>query len=218
MFTQCPECQRIHPLTLAQLRAGRGMMRCSNCSAMFDALERIRETREADNTENLSAKSLPWDKESEPGNAYWRAGLVISLLLLIGQVIYFEGYALSQNPALRPGLEKLCQQLNCHVPVYKNLDEFTLLHGSFNPLPDQNYLFQAVISNQAAFTQAYPNIKLTLLDFNGKAFAHRIFRPRDYLPEASVTTDMASDATTEISLQIAAPKTKVGGSTYELIY
>jgi hypothetical protein len=184
---------------------------------MFDALERIRETREADNTENLPPKSLPWNKKSEAGNAYWRAGLVISLLFLIGQIVYFEGYAFSQNPVLRPGLEKLCQQLDCQLPVYKNLDEF-ILHGFFNPLPDQNYVFQAVINNQAAFTQAYPNIKLTLLDYSGNAFAHRIFRPRDYLPETSVRTDMAADATTEISLQIAAPKTKVGGSSYELIY
>jgi predicted Zn finger-like uncharacterized protein len=217
MFTQCPECQTIQALTLAQLRAGRGMLRCSHCSAMFDALERISETEEIKHSENLPAKNLPWDKERAPGNVYWRTGLVISLLLLIGQIVYFEGYAFSQNPALRPGLEKLCQQLDCHIPVYKNLDEFTL-QGFFNPLPEQNYLFQAVINNQAAFTQPYPNIKLTLLDYNGNAFAHRIFRPRDYLPEASVAADMAADATTEISLKIAAPKTKVGGATYELIF
>jgi hypothetical protein len=192
-------------------------LRCNSCSAMFDALERISETEEINHSENLPAKSLPWDKERSSGNIYWRAGLVISLLLLIGQIVYFEGYAFSQNPSLRPGLEKLCQQLNCHIPVYKNLDEFTLLHGFFNPLPDQNYLFQAVINNQAEFSQPYPNIKLTLLDYNGNAFAHRIFRPRDYLPEAS-STDMAADAITEISLKIAAPKTKVGGSAYELIY
>ena len=145
-------------------------------------------------------------------------GLVIGLLLLIGQIVYFEGYAFSQNPAVRPGLVKLCQLINCQLPVYKNLDEFTLLHGSFTPLPDQNYAFRVVMSNQAAFAQPYPNIKLTLLDYSGNAFAHRIFQPRDYLPEDAVASVMAADATTEISLKIAAPKTKVGGSTFDLIY
>jgi hypothetical protein len=185
---------------------------------MFDALERISETTEIKHSENLSSRRLPWDKESLSGNAYWRTGLVIGLLLLIGQIIYFEGYAFSQNPTIRPGLAKLCQLINCHIPVYKNPDEFTLLHSSFTPLPDQNYAFRVVMSNQADFSQAYPNIKLTLLDYSGNAFAHRIFQPRDYLPEDAVATLMATDATTEISLKIAAPKTKVGGSTFELIY
>ena len=153
-----------------------------------------------------------------PGNAYWRTGLVIGLLLLIGQIIYFEGYAFSQNPAVRPGLAKLCQLIKCQLPDYKNLDEFSLLHGSFTPLPDQNYDFRVVMSNQADFSQPYPNIKLTLFDYSGNAFAHRIFQPRDYLPENAVATLMAADATTEISLKIAAPKTKVGGSTFDLIY
>jgi predicted Zn finger-like uncharacterized protein len=218
MFTQCPECQTIQPLTLAQLRAGRGMLRCRHCSVMFDALERISETEEVTPLEKLSSRRLPWDNKRTWGNAYWGAGLALGLLLLTGQIVYFEGYAFSQNPSIRPGLAKLCQLINCHIPDYKNLDEFTLLHSSFTPLPDQNYAFKIVMSNQAAFAQNYPNIKLTLLDYNEKAFAHRVFQPRDYLPEDSVATLMATDATTEISLKIAAPKTKVGGSTYELVY
>jgi len=216
MFTQCPECQTIHPLTLAKLRANRGMLRCNHCSAMFDALERISETEKINHSENPSSKSMPWDKVS--GDAYWRTGLVIGLLLLIGQIVYFEGYAFSQNPAVRPILAKLCQLANCQLPVYKNLDEFSLLQSSFTPLPDQNYAFKIVISNQAPFAQTYPNIKLTLFDYNGKALGHRVFQPRDYLPEDSVATVMATDAITEISLKIAAPKTKVGGSTFDLIY
>lgn len=218
MFTQCPECQTIQPLSLTQLRSSRGILRCNQCSAMFDALERISETEEISHSESQSSKHLPWDKKNTSSNAYWGAGLVIGLLFLIGQIVYFEGYAFTQNPSIRPILIKLCQLPNCQLPVYKNLDEFTLLHGSFTPLPDQNYAFSVVMSNQAAFAQAYPNIKLNLLDYNGKAFAIRVFTPRDYLPEDAVANTMAADATTEISLKIAAPQTQVGGSTFDLIY
>jgi len=218
MFTQCPECQTVQPLTPAQLRAGRGMLRCSHCSAMFDALERLSETEDINPPEHLSSRHLPWDKASMPGNTFWRTGLVIGLLVLIGQIIYFEGYAFSQSPAIRPSLVKLCQLIKCQLPIYKNLDEFSLLHGSFTPLPDQNYAFRVVMSNQADFAQPYPNIKLTLFDYSGNTFAHRIFQPRDYLPEDAVASVMASDATTEISLKIAAPETKVGGSTFDLVY
>lgn len=218
MFTQCPECQTIQPLTLAQLREGRGMLRCSHCSAMFDALARLSETKEINPSDQLSSRNLPWDKANLPGNNFWRTGLVISLLVLIGQIVYFEGYAFTQNPAVRPGLIKLCQQIKCELPVYKNLDEFSILHGSFTPLPDQNYVFRVVMSNQAAFPQPYPNIKLTLFDYSGNVFAQRIFQPLDYLPEDAVKSLMTADATTEISLKIAAPKTKVGGSSFDFIY
>ncbi|HEY5140996.1 MAG TPA: zinc-ribbon and DUF3426 domain-containing protein [Methylococcales bacterium] len=218
MFTQCTECQTIQPLTLAQLRAGRGMLCCSHCSVLFDALERISETEEINPSDNLSSRRLPWDKENKPGNANWRIGLVIGSLVLIGQIIYFEGYALSQNPAVRPGLVKLCRMINCQLPVYRNLDELSILHGSFTPLPDQNYAFRMVMSNQAAFAQTYPNIKLTLLDYSGNTFAHRFFKPRDYLPVDAVASLMTADETIEISLKIAAPETKVSGSTFDLIY
>jgi predicted Zn finger-like uncharacterized protein len=218
MFTQCTECQTTQPLTLEQLRTCRGMLRCSHCSAMFDALERISETEEISPSEQLSSSRLPWDKASLPGNTFWKTGLVIGLLALIGQIVYFEGYAFTQNPAFRPSLSKLCQLIKCQLPVYKHLDEFSILQGSFTPLPDQNYAFRLVMSNQAFFAQPYPNIKLTLFDYSGNAFARRVFQPRDYLPENTDANAMAADATTDISLKIAAPKTKVGGSTFDLIY
>ena len=92
------------------------------------------------------------------------------------------------------------------------------MHGSFAALPDHNYAFKAVISNQALFKQPYPNIKLTLLDFDGTAFAHRIFQPHDYLPPHADATGIAADAGAEINLNIAAPQTPVGGYTFELMY
>ena len=118
-----------------------------------------------------------------PGSTYWRAGLVIALLLLAGQIMYFEGTTLSRNPTFRPGLEKICRQLNCQLPAYKNPDEFAVLQGSLSALPDRSLLFRAVIRNRAAFAQPYPNLELTLLDYAENPFARRIFRPQDYLPQ-----------------------------------
>lgn len=220
MFTKCPECQKTHPLTLEQLRASRGILRCEGCSETFDALEFLSETAADETTvESLSATDLSWSQEAVPVSAYWGVGLIIGLLLFVGQIVYFEGYHFSQNPIFRPVLEKICGQLNCRLPAYKNPDEFTVLQSSFTASPDHTHLFRAVISNQAAFTQSYPSIKLTLLDYTGKPFTHRVFTPQEYLPKDPITAPvMISDATTEISLNIAAPKTKVGGYTFELTY
>jgi hypothetical protein len=103
------------------------------------------------------------------------------------------------------------------LPAYQNPDELNLV-GSLNPTPDHHYQLQAAISNQAAFTQAYPGVKLTLLDYNGKPFAARVFRPQEYLPVTSRASVIKPDETTEISLKIAAPKSAIGGSSFELIY
>ncbi len=157
--------------------------------------------------------------QQDRGGAYWRSGLVIASLLLAAQTMYFEGTAFSRNPTFRPSLEKLCSQLNCRLPAYKNPVEFTVLQGSLIVLPDRSQLFRAVIRNRAAFAQPYPNLELTLLDYAENPFARRIFRPQDYLPKAQAATSaMLPDATAAISLNIATPKTKVGGYTFKLIY
>lgn len=219
MYTKCPACKKTHTLTLPQLRASRGLLRCRNCSVIFNALEFISETSDVYVAENLSTQNMPWDKPNEePISVFWSMALLIAVLLFVAQVVYFEGYAFSQNSRFRPGLEKICHYLDCKLPVYKNPDEFALLHGSFTPLPDHKYMLRAIFTNQAAFTQALPNITLNLLDYTGRRFTHRVFQPQDYLPETAVATNMIPGATTEISLIIAAPKTGIGGYTFELTY
>ena len=217
MFTQCPECQKTHPLTLEQLRASRGMMRCSHCSALFDALAFIGETAAVE-VEKTTPRPLPWENVNLPDGSHWGIAVLVGALLFAAQIAYFEGHTISQNTRFRPWLEALCSKLGCQLPAYKNLDEFTVMHGSFAVLPDHNYAFKAVISNQASFKQPYPNIKLTLFDFNGTAFAHRIFQPQYYLPAYAVATAIDADASTEINLNIAKPATPVGGYTFELVY
>ena len=158
-------------------------------------------------------------RQPDRSGIYWRSGLVIASLLLVVQTVYFEGSALSRNPAFRPSLGKLCRQLNCRLPVYKNTVEFAVLQSSLSALPDRSQVFRAVIRNRSAFAQPYPNLELILLDYAETPFARRIFRPQDYLAKAqAITSAMLPDATAAISLNIAAPKTKVGGYTFKLTY
>jgi hypothetical protein len=161
---------------------------------------------------------LPWNREIVPGRSYWRAGLVAALLILGGQIVYFEGVTISRNPLYRSSLEKICRQLNCKLPAYENPDEFAVLQSSLSALPERNQLFRATISNRADFSQPYPNLDLTLLDYSGDPFTRRIFKPQDYLPETLIKPVVQPDASMVISLNIAALKTKVGGYTFKLIY
>ncbi len=216
MFTQCPECQTTQSLTLEQLRGTRGMIQCRHCSVLFDALALISETEAIASEKNLSDSTLPWDHEKRSKSIYWSIGVCFCLLLLVAQMVYFEGYNFTQSSKIRPFLTAVCQRIACRLPDYKNPDQFNIV-GSFKQMPDQNYEFHAAISNEADFPQVYPNVRLTLLNFNSKPFAARVFQPHDYLPEAKRASTMNPDTSTEISLKIAAPKSAVGGSSFELV-
>lgn len=162
---------------------------------------------------------LPWELEKKPANVNWFLGVIVSSVLLIGQLIYFEGGKLSQNISCRPTLEKLCRWFGCQLPDYQNIDEFSVLQGSFTPNGDNTITFKAVINNQASFKQRIPNIKLTLLDYNEQIFAQRIFDPKDHLSGTTGTHfSIAPDANVAVNLTIAEPKTPIGGYNFDLIY
>ena len=215
MYTQCPECKQQHTVNTEQLRISRGMLKCTECSAMFDALEFIND-QPLEESEQAPSPNLfpPQPEQNKKRHAVWFYGLTTGILLFFAQVYYFESDALSQNQTLRPWLLKLCQTLNCQLPEYKNIEEISLLLGSLEPRDDHSYEFKAVISNQARFNQRGPNIKLTLLNFIGEPFAERVFSAHNYRPKSPV---LAVDETAEISLNIVAPNTTIGGYTVKLL-
>jgi hypothetical protein len=163
--------------------------------------------------------NMPTNFFSNPSvtaSRWWTVGFVAGVMMLLAQIYLVEREKLAQDPEQREWLEKICQHLPCGLPVYKNLDEIEILHGDFQLNGNRHYVFQTVISNQASFAQAYPRIKLILLDFTGEAFAERIFYPTEYL-NLTATQLLAASQTVEISLNIAIPEQKIGGYTFELI-
>jgi Protein of unknown function (DUF3426) len=167
----------------------------------------------------VAQERLPWEEGKKDLNMNWLLGCIISFMLLIGQIIYFESSKLSQNVSYRPTLEKFCRWLGCKLADYENLAELAVLQGSFKPNSDNTIVFKAAINNQAAFKQRLPNIKLTLLDFNEQLFAQRVFTPTDYLVDTKRTNfSILADETVEAKLTIVTPKTAIGGYNFDLIY
>jgi hypothetical protein len=164
----------------------------------------------------LSTELFDSETSTHSDSIFWGLGCLAGLILFLAQVYWTQADKLKQNPELRIWLEKICYPPHCQLPLYKNLDDFETLHSEFQLHPNHYYVFQAVISNQAVFSQAYPTIKLNLLDFQGQQFAQRIFYPDDYLPTHSNTEMPAADSI-EISMNIAVPTQKVGGYTFELL-
>jgi hypothetical protein len=204
MLTQCSQCKKTYNISIEELQARSSGLFCPNCEEMLGKLKLF-------NTDFFFSA----EKNPHSHTLFWGLGCLGGGLLFLTQVYLVERDKLSQNPEQRVWLEKICQSLPCHLPVYKNMDEFEILHGDFQQV-DNHYLFQTVLSNQADFQQSYPRIKLSLLDFQGHAFAERVFYPREYL-SSHPTALMPAAETIEVNLEIALPTQKVGGYTFELI-
>jgi len=213
MFTQCTVCQQQHSLTIKQLRDSQGMLRCSECSAIFNALQQLSDTPQA-NPDQPNAAFYPRAVTSRK-TTHWHRSTGLCLLTLSLQVCFFEGYRFTQNNILRPWLTQLCRPLNCKLPAYKNLNELTILHGSIQTISQQHSIFRITFVNHAMFEQRLPSIKLTLQNFTGDDFAQRIFYPKDYMGnQASV---MKPDMSIEIALDIATPVSNLDGYRFKLI-
>lgn len=213
MFTQCPECRQTQTLTIDQLRATRGMIRCAHCSTQFDALQSLSDTPVAIQADH-EAEHLPWTHKPKSTNQlFWNLSAVAGIFLLIGQIIYFMGPAALQNEKLRPWIEHSCSYLKCTLPDYKKLSDFSVLASSLVLTADQNYYFSASINNQADFAQAHPGIKLTLLKLSGEPFAQRSFSSDELTYRSN---KIAPNETIDIGLTLAAPSIPLGGYTFEL--
>ena len=213
MYTQCTICKQQQYLTAKELSSSQGMIRCSHCSSLFNALEHL--TEDAQANPFATHEILPHSHQPVKRSSYWGLLTSLCLIILAFQIYYFEGYTLTQNSTVRPWLIKICHSLNCQLPAYKNRNEITILHGSFQTIDKQHSIFKATFINQALFEQKLPAIKLTLQGFTGVDFAERIFYPKDYMNTDSAI--MAPDRVFEIALDIATPKDKMGGYYFELI-
>ena len=190
------------------------MIRCANCSTLFDALQRLSELPPA-KLPTGKIPEQPWTTSARRSSGHWGLLLLLSFITLTGQTLYFEGSTAIQNETVRPWLERACGLLKCSLPDYRNPDDFAVIQSALTPADDKHYIFQAIISNQSAFPQRPPKLKLTFMKLTGEPFAQRIFRPDTYL--ALPLPSIGADQPFEISLNIAPIDTTIGGYTFELI-
>lgn len=209
MYSRCPHCDSRQQLAVEQLRHF-----CTVCGKHFDGLRSLGGDEHGQIAVETPRTDLAESAGRPPLTAAWAAASMAMLLLLLAQVIYFEHSGLSRQPLLRAGLQRLCTVIACQLPAYRNLDELLVSHSDLQAKTGHVYLFTAAINNRAPFPQAAPELKLTLLNFNGQPMAERVFSPRQYLPGGET---LPAEQTAEIRLDLVRPTAKVGGYTFVLL-
>ncbi|HEB56935.1 MAG TPA: DUF3426 domain-containing protein [Gammaproteobacteria bacterium] len=109
--------------------------------------------------------------------------LLLSLTLLIQLALFRSIEILHYLPQARPWLEQFCQYAPCRIHARQDVDKIRILERDIraNPQNKKALLITATIVNQAGFSQAYPDIRVSLSDLTGTVVAQRRFSPADYL-------------------------------------
>ncbi len=149
----------------------------------------------------------------------WFVGSLLMLIILLAQATYFFRIELAANqPGLKPTLIFYCRLLQCTVPLPQKADSMSIESSDLESDPAQSsvIVLNTLLRNHAPYTQAYPNLELTLTDAQDKPLARRTFRPAEYLKPGE-DEKKGMTANRELSVKLNLDTTDVKPSGYRLL-
>lgn len=191
-----------------ELYAAGGRVRCGACLNIFDAKANFLVEQKglfeagldpendapiephtalepiADDQEPAGGEALIGDPEAggAPGWQGWWAVLLLGLLALPVQAIWWQPQTLLEQNWYRQSLAASCAWLPCEVRQYRNLDQIEL-SGLVQPSKSHANVLTALIEmrNRAELPQPFPAIRMRFSNLAGEVVAERLFEPYDYL-------------------------------------
>lgn len=161
-------------------------------------------------------------KEKPRAGWGWVLADLLLLLLLLGQGVYmFRVDLAAQLPGLKPTLVSACARLGCTVPLPRNIDLMDIESSNLETDPAKPGIItvDVTLRNLAHYPQAYPNIELTLTDYNEVPVGRRVLHPADYLQTAHPeTAGLAGKRTHNIRLAMDASALRPAGYRLFLFY
>jgi len=138
----------------------------------------------------------------------WAVGSSVLALSLLAQIGYAERAPLLDDARLRPWLDQACSTLGCRLPLRHDPGKLALLSRDIRPHPSvpNALIISASLRNDAATTQAFPDVDIVLSDLDENRIAMRRFRPQEYLGDArTIAAGMAPGSTTALVFEVADP-------------
>ena len=149
----------------------------------------------------------------------WLVGSLLLLLILLAQAAYFFRIELAASqPEFKPALISYCQLLQCTLPLPQKADLMSIESSELAADPAQASVItlNALLRNHASYTQAFPNLELTLTDAQDKPLARRTFHPKEYLkPGEDEKQGLAANR--ELSVKLNLDTTDLKPSGYRLL-
>lgn len=155
-----------------------------------------------------------------PATLAWTLGTLLLLLALAGQFAYFMRDDLARHAALRPLLTLMCEYARCGIPLVHAPERIRMVAREIRRHPEMRDALRVSItfSNEAAFRQAYPLIRLSFFDMYDRVLAQRRFAPEEYLPQnIDMAAGMAPRGALQTAIEIVDPGTEAINFTFEFL-
>jgi len=134
---------------------------------------------------------------------------LVALALLLGlQIVIADRARLAADPGWRPTLTALCAVLRCSLPPWHEPAALTLLARDVRPDPahEGRLLAVATFRNDARWAQAWPRLRLTLSDIDGRPVGSRVFAAEDYLDTTPTAPTLAPGHSAQVRLHLREPE------------
>ena len=143
----------------------------------------------------------------------------LGLLVLLGfQVKYLFTEKYAQHQEYGPFLTAGCELFNCALPARTDSSRLTLTHTriDLHPFAPGAIRITVKLVNEAVFAQPYPDLQVTLTDWNGRVVGRRTFPPGRYFAEEQPET-LGSGELGVMLFDIARPHEKAVGFEVNIV-
>lgn len=145
------------------------------------------------------------------------AAVIVALLLVLGiQSLLADRARLAGDARWRPLLQAVCGIAGCRLPAWRQPLAFTVLTRDVRAHPRiaGALTANATFRNDARWAQAWPELRLTLADADGRTVGARVFAPAEYMGAVPRGT-LAPGQIAHISIDLHEPAPAVVAFAFE---
>lgn len=237
MFTRCPKCKTVHPLTAQVLSHARGLVQCGQCDRPFSALSFLFDEfpsgkahapaidknagppiiGKISKTNNKNAETETEEAiqpSHHPHHLVWSLVTVLLVLITIANLGWTFREPLQQNPSVNTWLRNNGWLEVEKEGLLKGPDQIQLISRDMHSHPTRTGILVLSLTfvNLAQRPQIFPILEITLLDGSNQPIAQRRFQPTDYLRAGADTeSGLAADVFLPVLLELGDPGERAVG-------
>jgi predicted Zn finger-like uncharacterized protein len=231
MFTRCPQCKIVHPLSAALVSHARGLVQCGECGRTFSALSFLfdswpsgqahgpargpnaappvlRVTTETGNKTDTPDSDEPEDAESKPKHLAWGLATALLVLLTIANITWTFRGPLLESPTVSAWMDQTGWLQAEPEGLLQDPQQVQLVSRDMHTHPTRSgiLILSLTFVNLAQHSQEFPQLEVTLLDAANQPVARRRLQPADYLrPGADIKSGLAKDVYLPVLLELGDP-------------
>lgn len=239
MFTRCPQCKTVHPLSAVELSHARGLVQCGSCGRAFSALSFLFDewpSGEAHRPASGPDATLPVlgaggenSTQDDPDTAdtaetdhpgitprqlAWTVATALLVLLTIANIGWTFRQPLLDNPRINTWFKQAGFLQVEEQGLLKDPQKIQLVSRDMHTHPTRSGILVLSLTfvNLAERSQVFPELEITLMDTANEPVAQRRLRPEEYLRDGADTlAGLASDVYLPVLLELGDPGDRAVG-------